>query len=406
MSQSRATGPSRATSSCNRFPFSKRRIEELPLPSTDRVYYLDARTPGLTVCVTHRGTTTFYHVKKVGGRVRRVRLGRFPEVSVEQARKEAEKLNGRVAAGEDPQAQKVAARGEMVLEDLLTRWLADAKLRKKTWKEDQRQYNVFLKKWGRRRLSEIDSGEVVTLHSNIGEKNGQYAANRVLALLRSMFNFAMSPTGSIKWKGSNPTAGIRKFTEKSRDRFITPEEMPAFFLALGEEDETVRDYFWLALLTGARKTNLLEMKWDQLTVEGMWRIPDTKSGSPVVVPLVDQAQKILQARRDRYGHQPWVFPGPGKGGHLIEVRHAWLRICQRAGLQDLRIHDLRRTLGSWQALSGASEIIIGKSLGHAAGSKATAVYARLGLDPVRQSLDVATDAMLAHVNGGQGDGEA
>ena len=140
----------------------------------------------------------------------------------------------------------------------------------------------------------------------------------------------------------------------------------------------------MALLTGARKTNILEMRWDQLT-GGMWRIPETKNGEVVVVPLVQQAQNILQARRERYGDQPWVFPGPGKAGHLLEVRKAWVRICKRAGLENLRIHDLRRTLGSWQALSGASEIIIGKSLGHAAGSKATAVYARLGLDPVRAS---------------------
>jgi len=296
----------------------------------------------------------------------------------------------------------------MTLDMLQARWLADAKLRKKTWKEDERQYNVFLKRWGGRRLSEIDSGEVVTLHAKIGEKHGRYAANRVLALLRAMFNFALSPHESVKWKGINPTAGVRKFTEKSRDRFITPEEMPAFFHALGEEEETVRDYFWLALLTGARKSNLLEMRWDQLTVEGMWRIPETKSGEVVVLPLVQQAQNILRARRERYGHQPWVFPGPGKAGHLVEVRKAWLRICRRAGLQDLRIHDLRRTLGSWQALSGASEIIIGKSLGHAAGSKATAVYARLGVDPVRESLDVATGKMIALQNGskeGAGDGQ-
>jgi integrase len=119
----------------------------------------------------------------------------------------------------------------------------------------------------------------------------------------------------------------------------------------------------------------------------------------VVVPLVEQAQNILRARREQHGGQPWVFPGPGKAGHLVEVRKAWVRICKAAGLENLRIHDLRRTLGSWQALSGASEIIIGKSLGHAPGSKATAVYARLGVDPVRQSLDVATGKMIALQNG-------
>lgn len=395
MSQSRATG---ATAD-KRLLFSKRRVEDLPVPPADRVYYLDARTPGLTVCVTSRGTRTFYHVKKTGGRTRRVWIGRFPGVTVEQARREAEKLNGRVAEGHDPQAEKTAARGEMTLAELFACWLIDAKLRKKTWREDQRQYDAFLKPFGGYRLSEIGSENVIRLHTAIGEQNGLYAANRMLALLRAMFNFAISPTGSIKWKGTNPTAGIRKFKEKSRDRFIVPEEMPAFFDALGQEEETVRDFFWLALLTGARKTNLLEMRWEQLAIEGLWRIPETKSGEVVIVPLVEQAQTILNARREKHGDQPWVFPGPGKAGHLVEVRHAWVRICKRAGLEDLRIHDLRRTLGSWQALTGASELIIGKSLGHAPGSKATSVYARLGLDSVRESLDVATTKMLAHQNG-------
>ena len=382
----------------NRFPFSKRRIEELRPPDAERVYYRDAKTPGLTLCVTRPGTKTFYHLKKVKGRTRRVRIGRFPDVTVEQARKQAEKLNGRVADGHDPQAEHVQARGEMVLDDLFAKWLAYAQKCKKTWLEDQRQYNKFLSHWGRRRLSEITRPEIRKLHDEIGEKNGRYAGNHVLVLLRSMYNRALSEE-DIGWTGVNPTIGIKKFPEKSRDRFITPEEMPAFFDSLGEEDETVRDYFWMALLTGARKTNLLEMRWDQLTIDGMWRIPDSKSGEVIVLPLVEQAQNILRARREAHGNQPWVFPGPGKVGHLVEVRKAWVRICKRAGLENLRIHDLRRTLGSWQALSGASELIIGKSLGHAAGSKATAVYARLGLDPVRQSLDVATGKMIALQNG-------
>ena len=304
----------------------------------------------------------------------------------------------------------MAARGEMLLDDLFADWLAYAKQEKKTWKEDKRKYDNFISHWGRRRLSEIARPEVRKLHNKIGENHGRYAANRVLALLRSMYNRALSEE-DIGWVGVNPTIGIKKFREESRDRFITPEEMPAFFDSLGEEDATVRDYFWLALLTGARKTNLLEMRWDQLTIDGMWRIPDTKSGQPVVVPLVEQAQNILKARREAHDHQPWVFPGPGKAGHLVEVRKAWVRICKRAGLENLRIHDLRRTLGSWQALSGASELIIGKSLGHAAGSKATAVYARLGTAPVRESLDVATSKMIAMQNGNQtekgaDDGEA
>jgi integrase len=149
------------------------------------------------------------------------------------------------------------------------------------------------------------------------------------------------------------------------------------------------------------------MRWDQLAMEGVWRIPETKNGLPVLVPLVETAQNILRARRETVGDSPWVFPGPGKAGHLVEVRKAWVRVCERGGLEGLRIHDLRRTLGSWQAAAGASETIIGKSLGHRPGSKATAVYARLQLDPVRASMANATAAMLEAAGGkGADDGEA
>jgi integrase len=88
-----------------------------------------------------------------------------------------------------------------------------------------------------------------------------------------------------------------------------------------------------------------------------------------------------------------VFPGRGKTGHLVEPKTAWARILKRAGLQNLRLHDLRRTLGSWQAATGASLPIIGKSLGHKS-LAATQVYARLNLDPVRAAVNTATDAML------------
>ena len=110
--------------------------------------------------------------------------------------------------------------------------------------------------------------------------------------------------------------------------------------------------------------------------------------------------EILDRRRTRYGSGEWVFPANSKTGHIIDPKSAWKRVCERANLKDLRIHDLRRTLGSWQAAAGATETVIGRSLGHAAGSRATSVYARLNLTTVRESVNQATAAMLAA--GGRG----
>jgi integrase len=135
------------------------------------------------------------------------------------------------------------------------------------------------------------------------------------------------------------------------------------------------------------------MRWQDLDLSsGFWRIPETKSGTPVIVPLVEPALAILRARRESANGSEWVFPGR-RGGHLTEPKGAWKRICKAAKLDDLRPHDLRRSLGSWMAGQNISLPIIGRMLGHKT-AQTTMVYSRLALDPLREAVDRATAAML------------
>ena len=151
----------------------------------------------------------------------------------------------------------------------------------------------------------------------------------------------------------------------------------------------------MSLLTGARKSNVLSMKWTDLDIAaGYWRIPETKNGSVVVVPLVGPALSILEARHTSAGSCPWVFPGHRRGDHLRSPKHSWERILKAAKLENLRPHDLRRTLGSWMACQNVSLTIVGKVLGHKS-PQATAVYSRLSMNPQRQAMEGATTAMLA-----------
>ena len=234
-----------------------------------------------------------------------------------------------------------------------------------------------------------------------GKENGKTTANRTLELLRAIYNKGISWGAFMK---QNPAAGIEKFKLQSRDRFIQPDELPRFFSALAEEpNETIRDYVILSLLTGARQANILKMEWKQISFERCeWRIPDTKNGTPQTITLSPEAIEVL---RNRKPDEPdisdtnakpakFVFPGDGKTGHLVEPKAGWKRIIERAEIADIRIHDLRRTLGSWQARTGASLAIIGKSLNHKSTST-TAIYARLDLDPVRESVERATSAMMS-----------
>ena len=150
------------------------------------------------------------------------------------------------------------------------------------------------------------------------------------------------------------------------------------------------------------------MRWEELNLaRATWIIPaeKSKSGEAVHVALTPPVLRILKERKLN-SISEWIFPGTGRSGHLVEPKSAWKRILKRAGLTDLRLHDLRRTLGSWQAATGASLPIIGKSLGHKS-LQATQIYARLNLDPVRDAVNTATNAMLAAagVAGLLGDGK-
>ena len=136
------------------------------------------------------------------------------------------------------------------------------------------------------------------------------------------------------------------------------------------------------------------MRWQDINFDqATWRIPNTKNGNAHLVPLSPEALSILHTRYQTKEGE-WVFPSStSESGHLEEPKSAWKRILERAALHDLRLHDLRRTIGSWQAATGANSYIIGKSLGHKT-HQATAIYARLNIDPVRESMHKATQAMF------------
>ena len=378
----------------NKIRFTKAALSALEPPESGRYYCYDERTGGLAICVTQAGTKTFYRYQKVNGRPVRLRLGRFPEMTIEQARKLALKAAADIADGKDPQVEKQSKRTEMTFGELHSHYMEHhAKPHKKSWKDDENLFNRYLTGWKNRQLSGLSKADIQQRHQTLGE-TAPVAANRMLALVSKMFSVAI---GIGAWNGINPCPGIKRFRERSRERFLQPDELPRFFTALnGYSDETMRDYFLVSLLVGARRGNMLAMRWNELNLSrAEWRIPDSKNGDALTVHLAPKAVEVLQARHENANGSPFVFPGRGKTGHIVEPKKAWATICETAGIDDLRIHDLRRTLGSWQAAHGASLPIIGKALGHK-NQATTAIYARLNIDPVRESVDRATAAMLEH----------
>ena len=227
--------------------------------------------------------------------------------------------------------------------------------------------------------------------AKLGKSPGPTTANRVIQLLNTLYN----RSGDIGYEGRNPCENIRRFPEQSRDRFMHPEELPPLWQALAAESDIWRDYFTITLLTGARKTNVAAMKWEDLHLaSGSWRIPHTKNDQPVLIHLADKVVEILRRRFTTSNGSPWVFPSSRTDRHIEGIWESWQRITKAAGLTDLRVHDLRRTLGSWMAIAGTSLPVVGKALGHKS-QAATAVYARLSMAPVTVAVDQATTALLA-----------
>lgn len=376
----------------NKRNFTKDTLAGLPIPTEGkRAYYYDTRVRGLGVCVHPSGNKTFMVYRKINGRPERITIGNINDFSIEQARGKASEINGLIAKGENPAHKHRLSKLEVTLDELFKEYLdRHAKVHKASWKEDERQFTCYLTPWKQRKLSAIRKNDIQKLHQEVGANSGQYAANRLLALLSALFNRAKE---YCLWDKANPADGIKKYKEKSRSRFLQADELPRFFQALSEEpNQTARDYILISLLTGARKSNVLSMRWNEVNLElGLWNIPRTKNGESHTIPLVPQALEILN---DRFLNKEneWVFSSNSKSGHLSDPKKAWQRILLRAGINDLRIHDLRRSLGSWQASTGASLAIIGKTLAHR-NVNTTAIYARLNIDPVRDAMNKATQAI-------------
>ena len=417
-------------------------IQNAPIPTPpSRFYFADSKERGMGVYTTPNGAKTFYLRKRVKGKDERLVIGCAKILTVEKARAKARLLKEQIMDGLDPTAERKRAKfREWTLGAHFKDYIeVYAKNHNKTWKLDQKETERFFSDWFPRYMVDITRFEVQRRYHRIAEENGMFHANRTIDRLRSIYNKAIE----WGWQGDNPARFIKRFREPVRERFIQPEEMPYLLQSLDNEPSiTARDYFWLALLTGARKTNLLTMRWDQINWNReTWCIPDTKNGEPVLLPLMDKAIAILKERKE-FVTAEWVFPSIRNGeNHFINAKRAWRRIVCRAtiyqwyaddrmkpiidgcqmilgkdnynnlwmklirekaanagielptGLMDTRIHDIRRTFGSYQAINGTNLLVIGRSLGHKC-EKSTRVYARLSLDPVRASIKQATDKML------------
>lgn len=260
-----------------------------------------------------------------------------------------------------------------------------------SWRDMERCFISYFGIWKERDISEIRRFEVQEWHTELGRNIGHTTANHAVELLCMIYNKA------IEWEFTekNPATKIRKFILTPRERFLQEDELSRFFSALNSlRYETTRDFLLMCLLTATRRSNVAAMRWDEISFERqIWHVPRTKNGTSEIKPLISEALAIL-ARRKKRSNSEWVFPSTRSAtGHLTKPEAAWAEVVKRASLTNLRIHDLRRTLASYQALTGVDVLAIAKTLNHK-DLKSTLIYARLNVEGVRTAIGTAKNKIL------------
>jgi integrase len=391
-----------------RVNFTTRYLNNLRAPQSGRAVIWDATSRGLGITIQATGTKTFFWARRVRKELIWHTIGNSQDFTLDEARSRADAINAQVGKwkeegciGPVPIAKPAKALTLGALfDDYCTFSVAKAKNPVKALEDTKWFFKSYLEDLRGRELSSITRAELRDHHARVGEKNGPVAANRAIQLLKRVINWGID---TERYEGGNVATKLAMFPEYSRERVAQKTELARLFAELVPEKEPsrdLRDFVWLALTTGARKSDILSMKWNDLALaDNRWTIPSTtKSGQGYEVALPARAIEILEerARRQKNGDaSEWVFPSRGVSGHLVDLKGAWKKLLERAGIKNLRQHDLRRTLASFQLKKGATMPVIGKTLGHAAGSSATAIYARPDFELMEKSIRAATNAMIA-----------
>jgi integrase len=385
---------------------TKKYIDSLKYEGNGKSQFIkwDDDLKGFGLRVFPTGRKSFVLSYRSSGRKHIMTLGQFGVLTVDQGRKLAREKLVDVNKGGDPLEEKKKINDGEFVKDLCKSYMERHALpHKETWKTDQNRIDRYIIPFlGNLKVKAVTHSDVASLHRKIGETweakvqqgkkkvtktiGGKYEANRVVKLISKMFDCARA-WGFVDHSNPNPAKDTQYFKEESRDRYVSHEELPRLAEEIDKlENVYARNALWMYLLLGVRRSELLSAKWEDIDFERKeLRVPKTKSGKSHYVPLSQAAITILE-NLPKLANNPFVFCGKNEGRPIVNIDNPWRRVRKNAGCPDVRLHDLRRTLGSWLAQSGNSLHLIGRVLNHSRPST-TAVYSRFGQDHVRQALE-------------------
>ena len=391
--------------------FSPARLRELPAPMSGNVIHYDTEVRGLGLRITRNNARSWIFNYRVKGVERRLTIGAFSDWPLKLAREEAQRLRRLVDQGRDPMAERHAERAAPTVRDLFTRWQEEKApaMRPRSRVEQERLFRQCIEpELGSRKVADVTHEDIDRLHRKIthrksqrkGQNGAPIRANRTVSFASRLFNLA------VVWKmrADNPCRGIEKNPEQPRHRYLTEAELARLDAALvAEPDRQLINALWLLLLTGARKGEVLAMRWEHLELgePAVWIKPASavKQARLHRVPLNNQARDILVAIKEkssgnvvRLSPSPFVFPERNELGHVRDIKRGWERIRRRADLTNLRIHDLRHSFASFLVSAGYNLPMVGALLGHSQPAT-TARYAHL-LDTAQRAATETLGALV------------
>ena len=352
--------------------------------SLNSIDHYDERMPGLLLKVLPSGRKTYYIRYKNPKKVNCQRkIGNAEILSLSQARALARRKLAEVAMGEDPFKDAPVNLSPTLEAFAANDYIPYVKTYKKSWEMDiSRIRNHLLPYFGTMRMKDIEKRDVVQLINDQLPDYKPGSINRVIILLRYMFNLA------IKWEVEgvfrNPTAGIPLLKENNQvERFLSVEEAKALLIAIkASKNPMLQHIVSMLILTGARKREVLDAKWEDFDMERTsWRIPNTKAGKARIVPLSDTATALLMKLRKKK-RSPYAFANPITLKPYKSIYYSWHTARKEAGLDDVRIHDLRHSFASFLVNAGRSLYEVQTLLGHTQ-IKTTQRYAHLSTTSLR-----------------------
>ena len=377
---------------------TKRTVDALAGQERERVVW-DDDLKGFGVRVHPSGRKVYIVKTRYRGRVIKMTIGPHGAVTPSYARVRAAEIitdarAGKNLAGRNTDAPTMIALGKRFLKEYVS-----THCKTSTAEEYRRSVKLFIDpRIGRYRVPDIQRSDIAALHHDM--RDTPYQANRTLGVLSKMFNLA--ELWDLRPDGTNPCRHVKRFREEKRERFLSDVEYQRLGAALkeievdGSETASAIAAVRLLMLTGCRLSEIQKLRWEHVDLQaGELRLPDTKTGAKVVY-LGDPAIAVLE-RIDRRDGNPWVIAGRKPGSHLTDLQHPWRRIRARAGLDDVRIHDLRHSFASGGLLVGEGLPMIGKLLGHTQ-VQTTARYAHLANDPVKSAANRIA-SRIAEVSG-------